>query len=340
MTVYESQNNLDRNLVRESLNPLLKIIFGINHSKENNDFIELFEQKVKRIIISPAKNTNKVIGNYIKNKDETYSVVISGYSEMNKTTAKKNAIKIFIEIFTDIIPKLNKDENIPNSNEIKTNETDLIKVYDKNLLSNKTYGTFFHDMAVEIISSIAINQSPFFDHTIEEILTENPHKWENDNTINPDFIKIIQLTIAAFSNNPNINYDELSDMNLGIFDTNTTMHDNTILKDNDFLYGIIWNPLHIEKEFDKYMGEGFYKIFCDYIDTIYYNELIEDKKITKKEKKLISDILASFMNLRINDYISNGMISIDEAKKIRNNFKKIKENSLKQKEECQQKIKK
>lgn len=330
MTVYKCQNNKDRNLVHESLNPLLKIIFGNNHIKENNDFIELFDQKVKKITINRPIDSRLSTGKCHKDNNEEYYIEITGYPQINEIRAKKNAIKTFLEIFTDLIPTL--EEQSPSEDDIlKSTTMGLIK----NENDNQLYGNFFHEMAMEIIANIAINQSLSSNTSIKDILTKIPSEWECDDTINSTFINIIQLTIAAFSNNPNINYDELSDLNLSIFNTNTT------LKDNDFLYGIIWNPLHIEKEFDKYMGKGFYKTFCDCIDTIYYDKLTEKKGIPKKKKILIINILSSFMNLRINDYVRSNIITEEEAIKIRNNFRKIRDNNHTKKEtKPLQKIKK
>ena len=317
MTVYECKNR-DRSLIHESLNPLLKIIFGNNHHQENNDFIDEFDNKVNSINIKPFTYSTIRKGKCIKDSNNKYDIEFNGYSGINNDKDKKIAIKTFLEVFTDIIPALNNDYS-----DEKTTEMGLIKTSD-----NEEYGIFFHDMAMEIIAS---------HHDIHDILTKNSKEWEVEPKQNPIYLQLIQLTIAAFSNNPNINYDRLSALDLSLFDTGTTTYSGTNIKDNDFLYGIIWNPLHIEEEFNKYMGEDFYKIFCDYIDTIYLNK---EKKITKKEKNLIINMLSSFMNLKLNEHLRCNMIIEEEAEQLRENFRKIRDNFSKQKNKNIQKIKK
>ena len=136
---------------------------------------------------------------------------------------------------------------------------------------------------------------------ILKILKTNYNDWGNETTGYSIFTSITRLTIAAFSNNGFINYQNAVDNGMSIFNGTTKMKNGETYKINDFLYGIVFDPLHIEAEFDKFMGEGYYRTFCEYLDRLFYLSLTK-QKLPSAEVKRVMNILPDFINKKINYY--------------------------------------
>ena len=93
--------------------------------------------------------------------------------------------------------------------------------------------------------------------SIDTVLKKSISDWNINNITTGYFssIPLSRLTIAAFSNFPNANYQYILDNGGSIFSTTTT-DKGVEVKINDFLYGIMNDPIYIAKEFDKIIGEG------------------------------------------------------------------------------------
>lgn len=157
---------------------------------------------------------------------------------------------------------------------------------------------------------------------ILKILKTNYNDWGNETTGYSIFTSITRLTIAAFSNNGFINYQNAVDNGMSIFNGTTKMKNGETYKINDFLYGIVFDPLHIEAEFDKFMGEGYYRTFCEYLDRLFYLSLTK-QKLPSDEVKRVMNILPDFINKKINYYRQKGIISLENANMIVGNFNQI-----------------
>lgn len=88
------------------------------------------------------------------------------------------------------------------------------------------------------------------------------------------------------------------------------------------LIGIVYDPLHIEEEFDKFMGNGYYRTFCEYLDRLFILSL-SNQKLPGYEVKVVMNILPDFINKKINYYRSNSLMDLETANQIVNNFNRI-----------------
>lgn len=64
------------------------------------------------------------------------------------------------------------------------------------------------------------------------------------------------------------------------------------------LIGIVYDPLHIEEEFDKFMGNGYYRTFCEYLDRLFILSL-SNQKLPSYEVKVVMNILPDFINKKL-----------------------------------------
>ena len=136
------------------------------------------------------------------------------------------------------------------------------------------------------------------------------------------FTSITRLAIAAFSNNGNVNYQNVINNGGDIFSLVTEMNNGERYRANDFLYGILFDPLHIESKFDKFMGQGAYRIFCEYLDRLFMS-CKRKQDIPSEEIKRIMNILPDFLNKKIDYYLEHGLIDPEGAVRIVSNFNGI-----------------
>ena len=126
--------------------------------------------------------------------------------------------------------------------------------------------------------------------------------------------KLVGAVTHVFVNDPQRGY--------GIFDAKTKLKNGDQHRVNDFLYGIVYDPLHIEEEFDKYMGNGYYRTFCEYLDRLFTLSLSK-QKLPSDEVKRVMNILPDFLNKKINYYLKNNFIDSNTANQIASNFNRI-----------------
>lgn len=205
--------------------------------------------------------------------------------------------------------------------------------------TGKRYGKLFEETMMDIKASMCLAE---FDHeyqigkprvNADVILSENISNWSNcDETGYAHLSSITRLMIAAFSNEPNINYHYWIQKGEAIDDMKTIRLDGTIMYANDFLYGMMYDPIFIMEEYDRYMGDGAYLELLKNTDIIYEQELAFDKKIDTKLMKYIIVEITKFANLRMKDLKNKGKFSDSEIKNLSGNFNKI-WNSM-QKEYC------
>ena len=192
------------------------------------------------------------------------------------------------------------------------------------LVGQHYYGKMYNETMMDIITSMAINcfDSNSRGASINKILKTNYDDWKNETTGYSIFTSITRLTIAVFSNNGFINYQNAVDNGMSILDGTTKMKNGETYKINNFLYGIVFDPLHIEAEFDKFMGEGYYRTFCEYLDRLFYISLTK-RKLPSDKVKRIMNILPDFINKKINYHRQKGIISLENANMIVGNFNQI-----------------
>lgn len=120
----------------------------------------------------------------------------------------------------------------------------------------------------------------------------------------------------------NPDYDAVIRSGYGIFDVKKKLKNGEMQYANDFLYGIIYDPLHIEEEFDKFMGNGYYRTFCEYLDKLFLTAL-DNQKLPSDDVKRVMNILPDFLNKKMNFYLKNNLMDLDVANQIVSTFNRI-----------------
>ena len=204
-------------------------------------------------------------------------------------------------------------------------------IYEKSIngtSDNKIYGGGYCESMTDIF---AICSKVAFDDnfrkrgiTVDTVLKKRILDWNINNIITGYFssIPLSRLTIAAFSNFPNVNYQYILDNGGSIFSTTTT-DKGAVVKINDFLYGIMNDPIYIAKEFDKISGEGKYFEFCSYVDMCVNNQAPQQVIVG------IINILTKFVIQNTNAKVKNGTYTRGWGDKIIEEFESIKNDVLK-----------
>ena len=196
--------------------------------------------------------------------------------------------------------------------------------------TGRRYGKLFEETMMDIKASISLFE---FDNecqmsnpgiTANTILSEHINKWSsNDQSGYGIFSSITRLMIAACMNEPNVDYHYWIQQGESIDDMRTRRTDGTIMYVNDFLYGMMYDPIHIMEEYDKYMGEGEYINLLKTTDAIYEQGLAPDKKIDSNLVKQVMKDISQFANLRTTDLKQKGLLTDDEIRALSGNYNKI-----------------
>lgn len=204
-------------------------------------------------------------------------------------------------------------------------------IYEKNIngtSGNKIYGGGYCETMADIF---AICSKVAFDDgfrkqgiTVDTVLKKSILDWNINNIKTGYFssIPLSRLTIAAFSNFPNVNYQYILDNGGSIFSTTTTDM-GVEVRINDFLYGMMNDPIYIAKEFDKIAGEGQYFEFCSYIDMCVNNQPSQQIILG------IVNILTDFVRQNTSAKVKNGVYTSEWADRIIQEFESIKNIVLK-----------
>lgn len=335
MTKYYYTCEQDRNLNAKSFDNIAFIIFGKNNTFKIEAFKEIFQRIVSEINVYPQGTITRWINNstpgICREENEKLIIEMWGYALASRemySFIKHEATHEFCHGFIDVLQQLSakKKNGVVRDNILYSNHMGMIKesaVRTGKLVNQHYYGKMYNETMMDIITSMSINA---FDSNhpsnIDEILKSDYTKWGNAVTGYSIFTSITRLTIAAFSNNANVCYQNLVDNGFGIFDGSTKMKNGEKYKINDFLYGIVFDHLHIEEEFDKFMGTGNYRIFAEYLDRLFIS-FLGKKRLPSDEIIKIMNILPDFLNRKMAFYKRHGIIDENGATKIIENFNQI-----------------
>lgn len=196
--------------------------------------------------------------------------------------------------------------------------------------TGKRYGKLFEETMMDIKASISLSE---FDTesqrtnpgvTADTILSEHIDKWSNnDQSGYAIFSSITRLMIAACLNEPDINYHYWIQRGESIDDMKTKRQNGSIIYVNDFLYGMMYDPIYIMEEYDKYMGEGEYLNLLKTTDIVYEQGLALDKTIDSNLVKNIMKNISQFAQLRTIDLKQKGIFSDDEIRVLSSKYNRI-----------------
>ena len=341
MTKYNYYNERDKKLIKDAFNNIAWLVFGKKSTDKIDAFSELFDMYVKEVSIYPQGSKTEYINAYcpgvcrLDSTDNKIVIEMLGFANANPSQyafIEHEATHEFSHSFVDLLPLIFSETNdgyVKNGVRYK-NSMGLIEernVKNGKLVSHHYYGKMFNETMMDIISTMGLASfdNTFDGHiTADDVLKKDYTQWENEKTGYSLFTSITRLAIAAFSNNGFVNYDHIIRSGNGIFDVETTTINKTSLKANDFLYGIMFDPLHIEREFDKFMGDGEYRKFAHYLDALFIILQQQRKhEIPIHDVKKIMNILPDFLNKKCQYYLQNGIMNQEQVGAIIGNFNKI-----------------
>ena len=276
MTDYNYSCPQDRFLVSNAIDKLVHFVFGINNKETIGYVKKAMDNKIKSVFVYPQGTENKYVGKQnpgvVYNEQSKLTVHFMGYKGAKLEQYEEisgTALHEFCHALTHILPQ-----------EIGNVETELItddalytdfggKVIKTTDNTAKIMGVALNEAMMDIITTMAIKQDCTL-NPIELVKFVNEIQYNVKNTIYPVgyglVVPLACVAIAACSNVGQIDYNKFIDN--GIFGLQYVKSDGTPCFANDFLYGIVFNPVHIKKEYDKFMGAGAYEQQCDLVDGI------------------------------------------------------------------------
>lgn len=344
MTVFNYSNNIDKNICDKAFYYNAWLLFGKDNLKIDT-FKKIFVDIVKKVNILPYGSTGKYI---TPMKPGTCSTIDNDNELEIEAAGTKNAplnrypwilheiIHEYCHAFSHLAPLIfskypkGKIINDVELGEIQCDNTmGLISEKDpttRELVGSRYYGDMFRETMMDMITSIGlVTYDPQLSKgkaNADTILKSHHIEWHSTETRYTIFTSITRLMIASFSNNGYTNYQEIINNGNGIFDSNVEMKNGENLKANDFVYGIMCDPLHVQDCFDKYEGEGAYILFAKILDRNF-----KQYKLTgvlpqgfTSDLKVIMKYIANFLNVKLSDYIGRNLITVEGKNKIIDNF--------------------
>lgn len=338
MVKYRYACKEDKKLLENSFFNIAFIIFGKKNSQVLCAFEKYWEKMVSNVNVFPQGSSHDRIDHttpgICRLDNKTKKLIIEMFGFKDSTSEQLSWIKHegtheYCHSFVDLLPKLvaKHKKGIIKGGILCENHMGMIRETNPKtgeLVGQHYYGKMFNETMMDIISSIAIN---YFDSgnsskTADDILCSNYRDWGNEKTGYSVFTSLTRLAIAAFSNDASLDYDSIINSGYGIFDYNVKMKNGKKRQANDFLYGIVCDPLHIEEEFDKYMGNGYYRNFCERLDRLFLL-FLNEQKLPSDEVRYVMNVLPDFLNKKIDYYLKNNIMDVQEANKIVSKFNKI-----------------
>lgn len=337
MTKFIYRSKTDENLIGNSYLYIEKMIFGSKDNQEKTSiFRDMFSKAVKKVAIYPwgtdtddLSSTATGICKY--NDNDAIEIEMWGYTNAPTDKYKwieHEGVHEMCHAFVDIL-SLSTSKKIVKKGIVRENHAGLIKETDQKtgeFVDHHYYGKMFNETMMDIISAMAINNfAPEITYkTVDDVLSENYTKTGNQQTGYTFFTSLTRLMIAAFSNvgDKNFKYQDKVDAGESIFNQNYKLRDGSVVKANDFLYGIVFDPLHIEKEFDKYMDDDSWRTFSQSLDT-FFMHYQKTGELLPENVALIMEYIPDFCNKRMADYERRGAITIDESNNMASNFNEI-----------------
>ncbi|MBR3116450.1 MAG: hypothetical protein IKF36_01065 [Bacilli bacterium] len=312
----------DKDMFMYSFDELANILFGKKTGSTKNDFKEFWKSSISSVNIYPQVSEDEFESSTIFSNGN-YFINLFGYKGSLPEEQGEIHYHFAHEIcnsITNFLPKFKKNRGYKDSkgNIKRPFMGSIYEVSHKGVKS--IYGTMFNVTAVDMITNMSIKANN--GESIKNIFN-TPYNNELMNIDNYTlFTSLTQLAIAAFSNNPCVNYDVAYENNKELFNAKSYVSNEEKLWANDFLYGIMYDPTHIERVFDRYMGEGSYKKLCIDLDKA-FEFAINGEEIPKVLIVRSMQKLTDFSNTRTYAKYDSKSYSREIAKAIVENYKDV-----------------
>lgn len=312
----------DKDMFMYSFDGLLNILFGRKPKDDKRRFKEFWKSSISSVNIYPQVKDD-LFGSYTILNDGNYFINLFGYKDSDKSEQQDIHYSFAHEIcnsFTTYLPRYKKNRGYKDKKG-NVKKPFMGSIYEVSKKGEKNiYGSMFNVTAIDMITEMSIRANN--GENINNIFST---KYDNENMdieAYSLFTSITRLAIAAFSNNPCVNYDIAYENGRELFNAKSYVSNEDKLWANDFLYGILYDPTHIERVFDRYMGEGSYKKVCLDLDKA-FELAINGEKIPKELIVRSMQKLTDFSNTRTYFKYENKSYSKEIAEAIVANYKEI-----------------
>lgn len=343
MTKIYGALNYEKDLLAKAKSHALTLLNGTKNIRRYNQFNDNLSKYLEDISILPygTKDSdldNSSIGvcrcNYTKGTSNIKMYTIYPTNKQDELFLMHEFIH---EICHAICNMLNHEyrpkvaiRNLKNGRRyFVRNNSGCIVYTDVSSNTSFEYGTMFTETFTDMFTTmalIAFNDYYPNDHVrVDDVLNRHISKWHGINTGYSIFTSITRLMCAAFNNIVDVNYEEILENGLSPFNIEGRTDTGRRVKVNDFMYGILYNPMSIEYKFDCLMGNEAYINLCNGMDTI-FNEYLKNGKITRNMILEIRDFMATltkFVYLKCDYNLELGIWTPDEARSFINNYSKI-----------------
>ena len=337
-----ADNGVNKTLFSEAYDCNLKLIC-VGNDNLKSKLLSRVNDKLKTVKI--VSKPNEIVNNtkpgvtttnfnheinFQRDKDIIKSVNIDIYDSKFytrfyiKNLLHTEAHELF-HMFSALVPgimKNNKNIYYENGN-LYYNCIGNYMVYKNN--ESVELGLMFTETLTDLLATISLNTySPHYykRDTANKILRTNHFVGIENISDYTFFTSMTRLALAAFNNDPNVDYDSMILNGQNLFFSRIKGRNGQILMKNDLLYGYMADPLHTKREFEKIIGPESYDKFIYALDEVFKNAL-NTNSIDKDKIKLYMKVLPNFLNLMLKKYKQLGIFNDDDIVKITSNFNKI-----------------
>lgn len=336
-------NIVSKTIYNEALECNLKLIC-LGNKKLEDKLRKSIKEKEGEIILYDKENnvvtqkrpglTNLLINKekLLKNEEnyiESFNVYLYDPKNYDINSIKRklhNSSHESFHVFSAIIPPIIKDNssNFISNNIVYYNAMGCVGAFTNTGIVR--YGKMIKETLTDILTTLSLTQfnDYFYNNKItpNRILKEKFDQTEYMSTGYSSFTAITKLLIAAFSNNPNDDYDAMLLNNKNIFFSNRNLNNGEKLFDNDLLFGYIACPIHIKDKWEEIKGINSYDEFCNKIDNAFDNYLKTSKIDGSAIENTINEI-NDFFNKKIIMYVKRGRFTSDEANDLVDNYNAV-----------------
>lgn len=320
----------------------MKLLCGDNQAKKNAVGKEILEALKKVEIVPNGANETldkeRLEGNTIITGAGNSEIYMKGFKSTPEFMYNERKHTFSHELWHAIYAKMNRSKDGVNSEGKrilwvgKSNEPFYFgagaAIAERD--TGKRYGKLFEETMMDIKVSISLAE---FDSeyqmkkpgvNTDVILSEHIDKWSNNDQSGYSALSsITRLMIAAFANEPDLNYHSCIQNGAPIDDLKVKKSNGTIMYANDFLYGMMYDPIFIMEEYDKYMGDEAYINLLKTTDSIYEQETSLNEKMDPKLVKQVMSEIPKFANLRTTDLKRKGVFTDSDINKLSSKFNRI-----------------
>lgn len=283
----------------------------------NNKFMEKMTQIRS---IKPGENGEYIGGNtggafFSKMNGGNKEYYIEYFSTMGKTNQqKKDCLEVAVHevshAYSTFMPMIYRS---PNSkiricnNMYKNGTSGRIEKYSLDGRLIKEYGKMAIETTNDIITyaMMAKFEPGYATEDVDTILKVNYKAYGGRDISAYTFLtSLTKMMLGAFAN-AKTSYERILDKNLGIADIPYINQKGKRMQANDFLYGMLCDPIHIQMEYDKIMGDGKYEELSDILDSLYEAHM-QNRRLDPAKVKRVMTVVPEFANKKFRIGIANG----------------------------------